>query len=283
MRSGARRGRSIASTPPGPTSLVGRLLDAVRASGQWDRALIAVTSDHGEEFGEMGQVLHGGNLGRQLIEVPLLVKLPKGFRGALARPAGKAVANARLFATLVEAAGGTPAPGAAPSLFAPSALPVLSELYSQNGTNQFSLVDGERQLLWTTRFGPAEPGYYTARLVGLGGRPLAPPTEPAADDPRPARARLRGGAAALRPLRQPPGADAVALAAGRGRAGRRAGSRSERGATKPRVSRAACALPGRPPTAPRPCPPSRPPAASRRLSAEDLAELRALGYVAGGQ
>jgi arylsulfatase A-like enzyme len=31
---------------------LGRLLDALRRSGQWDRTLLVVTSDHGEEFRE---------------------------------------------------------------------------------------------------------------------------------------------------------------------------------------------------------------------------------------
>ncbi|RPH53529.1 hypothetical protein EHM82_08275, partial [bacterium] len=58
---------------------LGRLLDSLRKSGQWDRTLLVVTANHGEEFGEKGQILHGGNLGRQLLEIPLAVKLPEGF------------------------------------------------------------------------------------------------------------------------------------------------------------------------------------------------------------
>jgi hypothetical protein len=57
---------------------LGELLRALRASGQWDRTLIVVTSIHGEEIGEHGQVLHGGNLGRAGLEVPLVIKLPQG-------------------------------------------------------------------------------------------------------------------------------------------------------------------------------------------------------------
>lgn len=160
--------------------ILGHLLAALRSSGQWDRTLLAVTSDHGEEFGEMGQVLHGGNLGRQLLEVPMLVKLPDEFPRPLALESGQAVGTARLFATLAEAAGVEPPAGAAPSLFHTSRAPVLSELYSSNGTNLFSLVEGNRQLLWTTRFAAADPDYFRARLAGLGGKlepPLAQPAE----------------------------------------------------------------------------------------------------------
>lgn len=143
---------------------LGRLVDALRASGEWDRTLLVVTSNHGEEFGEHGQILHGGNLGRQLIEVPLIVKLPAGFERGIRVPKRQRVAAARLWATVVEAAGGAIPPAAAPSLFRNAAVPAVSELYLTNGTNRFSLVEGDLQLLWSSRFAASEPDYYRARL-----------------------------------------------------------------------------------------------------------------------
>ncbi len=144
---------------------LGRLLRALRESGQWDRALVVVTSTHGEEFGEKGQILNGGNLGRQLLEVPFAVKLPAGFERRIAVPRNRRVAAARLWATLVEAAGGEAPPAVAPSLFRDSPRAVLSELYLTNGTNRFSLVDGDDQLLWESSFAAPEPEYYRARLA----------------------------------------------------------------------------------------------------------------------
>jgi arylsulfatase A-like enzyme len=133
---------------------LGRLLAALRASGQWDRTLLVITSGHGEDLGENGQVLHGSNLGRWTLEVPLVIKLPRGSGLRIAEPKGRRVAADRLWATLLEAAGGTPPPAVAPSLFRPAAAPVLSELYLAGSSNLFSLVDGDDQLLWETRFGP---------------------------------------------------------------------------------------------------------------------------------
>lgn len=144
---------------------LGRLLRALREGGQWDRALVVVTSTHGEEFGEKGQILNGGNLGRQLLEVPFAVKLPAGFERRIAVPRNRRVAAARLWATLVEAAGGEAPPAVAPSLFRDSPRAVLSELYLTNGTNRFSLVDGDDQLLWESSFAAPEPEYYRARLA----------------------------------------------------------------------------------------------------------------------
>lgn len=144
---------------------LGRLLKALRESGQWNRTLVLVTSTHGEEFGEKGQILNGGNLGRQLLEVPFAVKLPAGFSRRIAVPRGQRVAAARLWATLVEAAGGEAPPAVAPSLFRESPRAMLAELYLTNGTNRFSLLDGDDQLLWESSFAPPEPEYYRARLA----------------------------------------------------------------------------------------------------------------------
>jgi len=42
---------------------------------------------------------------------------------------------------------------------------VLSEIYLTNGANQVSLVDGDDQLTWESRFAPPQPDYYLARLA----------------------------------------------------------------------------------------------------------------------
>jgi arylsulfatase A-like enzyme len=159
--------------------VLGHLLDALKRSGQWDKTLLVVTADHGEEFKENGQIAHGGNLGHVLVEVPLVIKLPQGFGRKLALEPGRRVANVRVGATLIEAAGGTPEPGTAPSLFQPFDKGALSELYLGNGVNRFSLVDGDLQLLWESHFSAPDPDYYRARLAGLGGTPEPPLTRPA--------------------------------------------------------------------------------------------------------
>jgi arylsulfatase A-like enzyme len=67
---------------------LGRLLDFLRSEGLYDRTLLIVTSDHGEEFGEHGFVgWHSHSLHDELLRVPLVVKLPGS------RLAGRAVAD----------------------------------------------------------------------------------------------------------------------------------------------------------------------------------------------
>ena len=156
---------------------VGELLRALRESGQWDRAWVVLTATQGTELGEHDQALYAQNLGRETIEVPLIIKLPRSFRRSLAVPEGQRVSQIRLWATLIEAAGGRAAAVHAPSLFQPVDPPLVSELYQRNGTNEFSLVRGDLQLIWSTRFAPEEPEFYFAQLEVNGGRP--PLTEPA--------------------------------------------------------------------------------------------------------
>ena len=108
----------------------------------------------------------------------------------------------RLWATLVVAAGGEVPPAAAPSLFRRSSVPAVSELYLTNGTNRFSLVEGDDQLLWESRFAPSEPEYYLARMAFRSREVRAQLREPA----RVVFTRLRDRFGSTPPLRgiEPP-------------------------------------------------------------------------------
>ncbi len=57
---------------------VGRLVEYLKESGQYDDTLLIVTSDHGEEFWDHGSVYHGQTLYEEQLRVPFLMKLPKG-------------------------------------------------------------------------------------------------------------------------------------------------------------------------------------------------------------
>jgi len=59
---------------------VGQFLEALKASGIYDRATIILVSDHGEGLGEHGEAQHGIFLYREAIHVPLILKLPRGER-----------------------------------------------------------------------------------------------------------------------------------------------------------------------------------------------------------
>src|SRR2546430_5205476 len=55
---------------------LGVLFDDLRARGLYDRTLIVLTADHGEEFQEHGGWWHGTTLYDEQIHVPLVVKPP---------------------------------------------------------------------------------------------------------------------------------------------------------------------------------------------------------------
>ena len=61
-------------------AIVGDFLDFLRSAGVYDRALIVVTSDHGEGLGDHGEDQHSILLYREAIQVPLLLKLPGSRR-----------------------------------------------------------------------------------------------------------------------------------------------------------------------------------------------------------
>lgn len=59
-------------------AIVGHFLDRLKAKGLYDKSLIFFLSDHGESLGEHGEDEHGVFLYRSSLQVPLLLKLPKG-------------------------------------------------------------------------------------------------------------------------------------------------------------------------------------------------------------
>jgi arylsulfatase A-like enzyme/glycosyltransferase involved in cell wall biosynthesis len=61
---------------------LGRFFEALRAQGRLADTVLAVTADHGEEFGEHGSFEHT-QVYDECLHVPLLVRLPEGPRGTV--------------------------------------------------------------------------------------------------------------------------------------------------------------------------------------------------------
>ena len=130
-------------------SVIGTIVDRLRARGDLDHTVLIVTSDHGEQFGEHGLDSHGNSLYLPLLHVPLLVRAPGRV------PAGQRVADLvslrDLAATLVEL-GGAPAGGV------PGAS--LSRAWTAGRTDGLSPVMAEAAAavnpsrMNLTRFGP---------------------------------------------------------------------------------------------------------------------------------
>jgi len=81
---------------------LGRLWSALEARGGLDRSVVAVTSDHGEEFGEHGHFGHVA-LHHETLHVPLLLRFPDREWAGLR--VGDRIELAGLPRTLLDAAG----------------------------------------------------------------------------------------------------------------------------------------------------------------------------------
>jgi arylsulfatase A-like enzyme len=54
----------------------GRVIDELKARGEWDRTIVIVTSDHGEAFWEHGVRGHGTHVYDEFVRIPLVVRVP---------------------------------------------------------------------------------------------------------------------------------------------------------------------------------------------------------------
>jgi arylsulfatase A-like enzyme/Flp pilus assembly protein TadD len=61
-------------------AILGRFLAELERRGLYDRALLVLTSDHGEGLGDHGEQEHGVLLYREVLHVPLLLRLPGAAR-----------------------------------------------------------------------------------------------------------------------------------------------------------------------------------------------------------
>jgi arylsulfatase A-like enzyme len=98
---------------------LGRLFDQLKARGLWDKTLIVLTADHGEEFAEHGLFLHHQNH-EEVARVPLLLRFPYGQFGG--RRISGLVSTLEIMPTILDALG----IGANPEVMGRSVLPLIT-------------------------------------------------------------------------------------------------------------------------------------------------------------
>jgi arylsulfatase A-like enzyme len=81
---------------------IARLIGFLKEEGIYDEALIAFTSDHGEEFWEHGGFEHGHTMFDEVLRVPLAFKIPGQSGGA---PVDAIVSNESLTPTMLDLIG----------------------------------------------------------------------------------------------------------------------------------------------------------------------------------
>jgi arylsulfatase A-like enzyme len=109
-------------------SKLGTLFTLLKRKGIYNEALIVITSDHGELFGEHGYTLHNCPMFEGVIKVPLVIKYPFNSRtGRITQP----ITLSDLFSTILSICD-LPIPQNVSGIPFGSALqPVVSEWYEQ--------------------------------------------------------------------------------------------------------------------------------------------------------
>jgi len=79
-----------------------RLFERLDASGSLDNTVVVITSDHGEEFFEHGNLMHSTTLYEEMLNVPLIIRLQGGQAG---RVIEEPVSQADLTPTLLDLLG----------------------------------------------------------------------------------------------------------------------------------------------------------------------------------
>ena len=88
---------------------LGALFAEFSRRGLWEKSLVALTADHGDEFGEHGGYTHTHKLYDELVHVPLVVRAP----GAVPHRVEEVVELAQVVPTVLEEAGVPPPDGLA--------------------------------------------------------------------------------------------------------------------------------------------------------------------------
>ena len=170
------------------------LFDALKRAGRWDDALVIVTSDHGELFGEHGLGGHVLMPFEPLVHVPLLVKYPHGRRGG--EVVEGRVSTRALFGEILAATGVAQPPGVdAPRLDEPH--DVWVEHVSEKGIRQRAGYDGTLKV-----FQYVEPAGERLEVFDLSADPgeERPLVAQGGDAARALRERLAAFSALPRPV-----------------------------------------------------------------------------------
>jgi arylsulfatase A-like enzyme len=141
----------------------GRFMRGLKERGLYDRALIVFLSDHGEEFQDHGQWLHGRSVFDELVRIPLIVKFP-GNRDA-GRRIAQQVQEVDVFPTVLEELG-LPVPSAPAIIGRPLSsvtrgeaadIPAVSEI-SHRGYVAYGMRTGKDK--YVERFSPKSDELY---------------------------------------------------------------------------------------------------------------------------
>ncbi|MDP6849413.1 MAG: sulfatase [Planctomycetota bacterium] len=65
-----------------------RVFNALKEKGLWENTLVILTSDHGEEFFDHGGITHARTLHSEMVQIPLILKLPNALKTKASKRVG---------------------------------------------------------------------------------------------------------------------------------------------------------------------------------------------------
>ena len=80
---------------------LGRLVDGLKSRGLWEKTVLILTADHGDEFLDHGHRFHGHSLYEEMVHVPLIVHVP----GIPARTLDVPIGHMEVMPTLLDLLG----------------------------------------------------------------------------------------------------------------------------------------------------------------------------------
>ncbi len=119
---------------------IGQLVAGLQAQGRWDRTVLAVTADHGEELWDHGAFEHGHALYGELLRIPLLLRSP----GIDAARIGDLVQHVDLFQTVIALAGASPPEGSRGRTLHPTGSAGIRETHSRPALSEDCLYGPPR-------------------------------------------------------------------------------------------------------------------------------------------
>jgi len=150
---------------------IGRVLAWLRDRGRLDHTVVAVVSDHGEEFGDHGGFGHATHLHGEVSGIPMLVRFPAGVPAGTRRR--ELVSLVDLPVTLLALAGIDPAPQ-----FTREGLPLFSSVSdgaerslvaesTRTGPKRFAVRAGDYKLLSGGRYRPVSFARRNGKLAAF--------------------------------------------------------------------------------------------------------------------
>jgi tetratricopeptide (TPR) repeat protein len=111
---------------------LGRLFETLRSSGRFDETFIVALADHGEAFGEHGEVTHGTFCYETTLHIPLLARWPKSSPARRTGVSSELVSAVDIAPTLLEALALPPLDGVDGLSFYSRALPAERGIYFES-------------------------------------------------------------------------------------------------------------------------------------------------------